>query len=138
MKVTHAQRMSINDLFTKALRHEFLTLDEGLFLFNNASLTELMFIAHQMRQAIVPGNRVTWQIDRNINITNVCISGCKFCNFHCKPGDGSACLLYTSDAADDLLCVDLGGRRIIKKKNNDTTTIATGTHQQHSTHQHAN
>ena len=28
------------------------------------------------------------------------------------------CLLYTSDAADDLLCVDLGGRRIIKKNNN--------------------
>ena len=34
-----------------------------------------------------------------------------------KAGD---CLLYTSDAADDLLCVDLGGSRIIKKKN---TTI---------------
>ena len=34
-------------------------------------------------------------------------------NKDCK-GD---CLLYTSDAADDLLCVDLGGRRIIKKKN---------------------
>ena len=31
------------------------------------------------------------------------------------PGGGT-CLLYTSDAADDLLCVDLGGRRIIKKK----------------------
>ena len=29
---------------------------------------------------------------------------------------GGICLLYTSDAADDLLCVDLGGRRIIKKK----------------------
>ena len=28
----------------------------------------------------------------------------------------TVCLLYTSDAADDLLCVDLGGRRIIKKK----------------------
>ena len=28
------------------------------------------------------------------------------------------CLLYTSDAADDLLCVDLGGRRIITKKKN--------------------
>ena len=26
------------------------------------------------------------------------------------------CLLYTSDAADDTPCVDLGGRRIIKKK----------------------
>mgnify|MGYP007112061843 CR=1 FL=1 len=34
--------------------------------------------------------------------------------FEAGPG---ACLLYTSDAADDLLCVDLGGRRIIKKKN---------------------
>ncbi|CZR99277.1 hypothetical protein CDFC105_64103 [Clostridioides difficile] len=28
------------------------------------------------------------------------------------------CLLYTSDAADDMQCVDLGGRRIIKKKKN--------------------
>ena len=28
------------------------------------------------------------------------------------------CLLYTSDAADDTPCVDLGGRRIIKKKTN--------------------
>ena len=26
------------------------------------------------------------------------------------------CLLYTSDAADDMQCVDLGGRRIIKKR----------------------
>ncbi len=31
---------------------------------------------------------------------------------------GNICLLYTSDAADDLLCADLGGRRIIKKKKN--------------------
>src|SRR5450756_2561513 len=33
------------------------------------------------------------------------------------PGTKELALLYTSDAADDLLCVDLGGRRIIKKKN---------------------
>ena len=32
-------------------------------------------------------------------------------------GLNNICLLYTSDAADDLLCVDLGVRRIIKKKN---------------------
>src|SRR5659263_403266 len=32
------------------------------------------------------------------------------------PVTARPCLLYTSDAADDLLCVDLGGRRIIKKK----------------------
>src|SRR5428012_14853 len=34
----------------------------------------------------------------------------------CQP---RGCLLYTSDAADDLHCVDLGGRRIIKKKQNE-------------------
>ena len=34
------------------------------------------------------------------------------------------CLLYTSDAADDLLCVDLGGRRIIKKKKNQKLKIS--------------
>ena len=31
--------------------------------------------------------------------------------------DDGACLLYTSDAADERSSVDLGGRRIIKKKN---------------------
>ena len=35
------------------------------------------------------------------------------------------CLLYTSDAADDLLCVDLGGRRIIKKKKTKSRQPAT-------------
>ena len=40
----------------------------------------------------------------------------------------NSCLLYTSDAADDLLCVDLGGRRIIKKKKQKNTQ------KQHSKH----
>ena len=38
-------------------------------------------------------------------------------------GQRDVCLLYTSDAADDLLCVDLGGRRIIQTKNYATTTL---------------
>src|SRR5450756_891897 len=38
---------------------------------------------------------------------------------HCATAVCPRCLLYTSDAADDLLCVDLGGRRIIKKKKNN-------------------
>ncbi len=36
------------------------------------------------------------------------------------PGLAVTCLLYTSDAADELLCVDLGGRRISKKKHTHT------------------
>src|SRR5680860_1879761 len=38
------------------------------------------------------------------------------CRRRHRDGRYCDCLLYTSDAADDLLCVDLGGRRIIKKK----------------------
>ena len=38
-------------------------------------------------------------------------------------GNTYTCLLYTSDAADDLLCVDLGGRRIIKKKTNNKNMV---------------
>ena len=52
------------------------------------------------------------------------------------------CLLYTSDAADDLLCVDLGGRRIIKKKNkkdtNKTYDVDIKTKQQINNNVHSN
>ena len=46
-------------------------------------------------------------------------------------GPCQACLLYTSDAADDLLCVDLGGRRNTKKKK--TTTTPPRSHTKHNT-----
>ena len=38
--------------------------------------------------------------------------------------DPGRCLLYTSDAADERSSVDLGGRRIIKKKKKHTMTVA--------------
>ena len=43
------------------------------------------------------------------------------------------CLLYTSDAADERSSVDLGGRRIIKKKNNTTHTQLRTLRQHHTT-----
>ena len=46
------------------------------------------------------------------------------------------CLLYTSDAADDLLCVDLGGRRIIKKTNTPQTTAYRQRRNTHTNYQH--
>src|SRR5665213_392669 len=46
--------------------------------------------------------------------SNTAVADCK--SFNLTRPSQHFCLLYTSDAADDLLCVDLGGRRIIKKK----------------------
>ncbi|MDR0660356.1 MAG: radical SAM protein [Prevotellaceae bacterium] len=76
--------MDKNKLYQQALLLAPLTTDEGVFLFKNAPLNELMIVANELRQRHVPGNGVSWQIDRNVNITNICISGCTFCNFHCK------------------------------------------------------
>ena len=80
-------RNKLNKLYKKALSFKFLTVDEGLLLYNNAPLDELIFISNTLKQNQKPGNIVTWQIDRNVNITNACISQCKFCNFYRKPND---------------------------------------------------
>lgn len=82
--------MNIPHLLTKALRMEFLSVEEGTFLFNNAALSELMLVADELRQKQVPYNKVTWIIDRNVNTTNVCIANCKFCNFYRIPGHKDA------------------------------------------------
>lgn len=75
----------MENIYKKALRRDDLTADEALKLYAEAPLGELMSVAHTIRCACTDPEIVTWQIDRNVNITNVCISGCKFCNFHCKP-----------------------------------------------------
>jgi cyclic dehypoxanthinyl futalosine synthase len=78
--------MNIPEILNRAQNFEFLTLEEGVFLYHNASTTELMYVANELRKIQVPHGKVTWQIDRNINTTNVCIANCKFCNFFRRPG----------------------------------------------------
>jgi cyclic dehypoxanthinyl futalosine synthase len=49
--------------------------------------------ADEVRRRLNPGNRVTFVIDRNINYTNICISGCRFCAFYRPPGSGDGYVL---------------------------------------------
>lgn len=88
--------MNRDDLLGKALEFEDLTVEEGLFLYETAPLTELMFVANECRKVQVAHGKVTWQIDRNVNTTNVCIANCKFCNFYRVPGHPDA---YITDLA---------------------------------------
>ena len=78
--------MQTSDLLTRALNFEFLSAEEGLFLFKHAATSELMYTANELRKKQVPHGKVTWIIDRNVNTTNVCIANCKFCNFFRRPG----------------------------------------------------
>ncbi len=82
--------MNLKEIYKKASNFEELTMEEGVFLFKNAALTELMFVADELRKKQVPHGKVTWQIDRNVNTTNVCTANCKFCNFYRIPGHADA------------------------------------------------
>ena len=89
--------MNFDPLYKRALNLDPLTADEGIALYTYAPTPELILIANQLRKTFHPGKIVTWMIDRNINITNICISGCKFCNFHRKLNDKGT---YTTTAEE--------------------------------------
>lgn len=82
--------MQLKTLLERALNFDFLSAEEGVFLFEKAPLTSLMHVADHLRKIQVPHGKVTWQIDRNVNTTNVCIANCKFCNFYRIPGHPEA------------------------------------------------
>ncbi len=82
--------MNTSALLKRALNFEFLSIEEGVFLFNNAPTADLIFTADELRKIQKPDGKVTWQIDRNVNTTNVCIANCKFCNFYRIPGHKEA------------------------------------------------
>ncbi len=88
--------MNIDSLLKRALNFEFLSQEEGVFLFKNAPTADLVFVANELRKIQKPDGKVTWQIDRNVNTTNVCIANCKFCNFYRIPGHSEA---YITDIA---------------------------------------
>ncbi len=68
------------------MRREAISHEQAYSLYDSAPISLLASAADELRRSVVRDpDVVTWQIDRNVNITNVCISGCKFCNFHCKP-----------------------------------------------------
>jgi cyclic dehypoxanthinyl futalosine synthase len=82
--------MQLETLYARASRFEFLSVEEGVYLYHHAPLADLMYIADELRKQQVPHGKVTWQIDRNVNTTNVCIANCKFCNFYRIPGHAEA------------------------------------------------
>lgn len=77
--------MPVKELLERALNMDYLSAEEGVELFENASTAELMYIGNKIKLHHVPHNKVTWIIDRNSNTTNVCIANCKFCNFYRRP-----------------------------------------------------
>jgi len=106
--------MNIDQLVKKALRLEFLSVAQGLTLYENLPLPVLMSVGFELRKLHNPDLKVTWIIDRNVNITNGCISGCKFCNFY-KPVKNDKVYITTiaeyTGKIEELQC--LGGNQLL-------------------------
>jgi len=80
--------MNVEKLLERALNNHFLSVDEGLFLYENAPIADLIFVADELRKQKTDNSGVVgWIIDRNVNITNYCIAQCEFCNFYRKLND---------------------------------------------------
>ena len=63
-----------------------LSVEEAEIIYDNADINDLMDAALKRRKKQVPGNQITYLVDRNINYTNICTINCQFCSFYRPPG----------------------------------------------------
>lgn len=105
----------LSDLYIRSLAGESLSFREAMALWNEAPLAELMAAADAVRRKLHPDGVVTWQIDRNVNITNVCVSGCKFCSFHCRLADRERAYVTSMDEYRQKIreMLALGGEQLL-------------------------
>ncbi len=85
--------MNVNAILQKAVDGQRLTPEEGLALFDCHDLAALGRAADAVCQRLHPEPYRTYNIDRNINYTNVCAAVCDFCAFYRKSGDADAYVL---------------------------------------------
>ena len=93
---------------------ERLTFDEGVELFERATLLELSAMADRIRWRLHPEQVVTYVIGRNINYTNVCWVRCSFCAFYRLPGSAEGYILSKEQIFQKIQeMIDLGGTEVL-------------------------
>jgi len=98
----------------KILAGERISGDEFLTLAAKADLYQLGFLANHIRQRLHPTPMVTYVVDRNINYTDICLSGCKFCAFYKAPNDPAGYVLTHEELGRKITeTKELGGTQIL-------------------------
>lgn len=91
-----------------------LSFDEALDLYEHADLHWLGHTAHRMRLEKRPPQVVTYVVDRNINYSNICACGCRFCAFFKPPGHPDGYVLSREELATKIEeTLALGGTQIL-------------------------
>jgi cyclic dehypoxanthinyl futalosine synthase len=101
-------------LLDKAVAGQRLTPAEGLELLNRRNLTALGQAADAVARRLHPEPYRTYNIDRNINYTNICTAVCDFCAFYRKPKSGEGYVLPREQLLSKVEeTVALGGEQIL-------------------------
>jgi cyclic dehypoxanthinyl futalosine synthase len=104
----------VAEALARSVGGERLSLEEGLLLFREATLLETGRAADAVRRRKHPVDRVTYQVDRNINYTNVCIYRCAFCAFYRPAGDAEGYVLPLAEIGKKVEeTIALGGTGIL-------------------------
>ncbi|MYL82615.1 dehypoxanthine futalosine cyclase [Desulfovibrio aerotolerans] len=91
-----------------------ISVDEARALWGGEDVFSLGKKAHAARLALHPEPVVTYIVDRNINYTNICACGCRFCAFFKAPGQPGGYVLSATELADKVAeTVALGGYQIL-------------------------
>lgn len=106
---------SLNKVIEKIKENQRIDINEGLILFRQADFLTLAALANHKRFYYHPEKIVTYVVDRNINYTNICASGCKFCAFFESPTVQGRGYIITQEALADKIqeTLDLGGTQIL-------------------------
>jgi cyclic dehypoxanthinyl futalosine synthase len=105
---------AIAKLLDKSIAGERLSNDEALRLLECHDLAALGRAADAVTRRLHPEDYRTYNIDRNINYTNVCTAVCDFCAFFRKPKDAEGYVLSREELLQKIQeTVDLGGDQIL-------------------------
>jgi cyclic dehypoxanthinyl futalosine synthase len=104
----------IQRIFDKAIAGERITAEEGLALLQSNDLTAIGRAADAVTRRLHPQPLRTYNIDRNINYTNICSAVCDFCAFYRRPKDPEGYVLPREVLLDKVReTVELGGDQIL-------------------------
>ena len=98
----------------KQVQDQRMSCQQALEIYQTANLHELAKSAHDLRMTKHPEPIVTYIVDRNINYSNICISGCKFCAFYRSPGQNGGFVLSRGELFEKIQeTISLGGVQIL-------------------------
>ncbi len=104
----------LGNIIQKVKNGERISASEALTLYNEADLFTLGRLANDIRWRKHPEPFVSYVVDRNINYSNVCACGCKFCAFYRPPGHPEGYVLTKEELAQKIKeTIALGGTQIL-------------------------